>query len=133
MSAAASRLHILSRGECLELLAKAAIGRIAITDRALPVILPVNFAMDDGAVIFLSGRGSKLFAATRRAVVAFEIDGFDSVERRGWSVLVVGVARHVIEPAEVARLRLLNLRPYLDGPSQFVRIDTDRITGRQLS
>ena len=39
-------LRVLTREECLALLATAEIGRIAISARALPVILPVRFAMD---------------------------------------------------------------------------------------
>ncbi|MEU6806599.1 pyridoxamine 5'-phosphate oxidase family protein, partial [Streptomyces neyagawaensis] len=44
--------RVLDRQECLRLLAKVPVGRVVYTRRALPAVLPVNFALDsDDAVV----------------------------------------------------------------------------------
>ncbi|MEV0831043.1 pyridoxamine 5'-phosphate oxidase family protein [Nonomuraea rubra] len=63
------------------------------TDRALPAVQPVAFHLDGERIVIRTGIGSKLAAATRNAVVAFEADEFDPEERTGWSVTVIGHAR----------------------------------------
>src|SRR5688500_14548904 len=98
-------LEVLDRDECLRLLATATIGRIAMTSGALPVVLPVNFRLIDASIVIRTGRGSKLEAATRNAVVAFEVDSFDQFSHSGWSVMATGVAREVTDPTQRDRLR----------------------------
>lgn len=90
-------LEILSRQECLRLLSTVSVGRVGVTSDALPSVLPVNFRLADGHVLFRTGKGTKLAAATRNAVVAFEVDDFDPVAHTGWSVMVTGVARELEE------------------------------------
>src|SRR5512145_59112 len=103
-------LEVLSREESLALLASVPVGRVVYTDRALPAILPVNFALDiDETVVFRTGAGSKLAAATREAVVAFEVDSFDAHARSGWSVVAVGRSRVVEDSAEIERLSKLEI------------------------
>ena len=67
------------------------VGRIAYTRQALPAVEPVNFALDRGDIVVKTDEGSKLAAATRNAVVAFEADCVEPDEHAGWSVTVVGV------------------------------------------
>jgi hypothetical protein len=71
-------LHELGRGECLRLLADGVIGRVAFTDAALPAVQPVGYHLDDEEIIFRTRNGGKLAAATRHAVVGFEVDDFDA-------------------------------------------------------
>jgi hypothetical protein len=129
----ATSVDRLSRDECFVLLRSVPVGRVAITDRAVPAILPVNFMVHGSDVIIRSVAGSKLAAATRGAVVAFEADAYDPIQRTGWSVLLVGVARHVTDPVEVEELSRLGLRPYIDGAaSHYMRIPATQISGRRL-
>lgn len=103
------------------------------TDRALPAILPVNYAVHDNAVVFRTGAGSKLAAATREAVVAFEADSFDADTKSGWSVMVVGRSRLVEDDSEIERLAKLDLGTWVTTePEHFVRIDLTQVTGRRL-
>ncbi len=95
---------MLSREECLRLLAVTPIGRLVFTHRALPAVQPVNFVLDGETVVIRTAIGSRLAAATRDAVVAFEIDDIDARTGSGWSVTVLGRARGVSDPEEVARL-----------------------------
>src|SRR5207248_15989 len=112
-----SGLEILSRDDCLARLESAAIGRIAVTVDALPVVLPVNFVVSDGCVVISTAPGTKLHAATRRSVVAFEVDAIDPLYHAGWSVLVTGTAEEIVDPVELGRARRLPLRAWGLGGS----------------
>jgi hypothetical protein len=124
-------LEVLSRAECLRLLGHATVGRIAITTGAMPMILPINFRIDDDRILFRTGRGTKLDAATRNAVVAFEVDDFDPLYHSGWSVVVTGIAREILpDPSDPVALTTPRWAPGADG--RFVAISLDRVTGRRL-
>lgn len=126
-------LKILTERECRELLGSVALGRIVYTDRALPAVQPVNFVMADGEVVILTSAGSKLAAAARNAVVAFEIDQFNRDISSGWSVVIVGHARVVAEDGEISRLRTLPLRPWNTAePAHYIAITPELISGRRL-
>ena len=126
-------LVVLSRPECLRLLAGAKIGRVAVNVDALPAVLPVNYTLIGEDVVFRTGSGAKLDAALANNVVAFEADDVDPVYQTGWSVLVQGVAREVNGPADLERVRLAPLRAWAGpGRDRFVRIPTEQITGRRI-
>lgn len=127
-------LEILTPEECRRLLATVPVGRVAVSVGALPAILPVNFALLDGDVIFRTAPGSKLDAAVRNAVVAFEADSVDPVYHTGWSVLVTGVAEEVTDAATLRAVAALPLEPWaLDGlADHVVRIRSQMISGRRL-
>jgi nitroimidazol reductase NimA-like FMN-containing flavoprotein (pyridoxamine 5'-phosphate oxidase superfamily) len=127
-------LEILPEEECLRLLATVPVGRVAVSVGALPAILPVNFALLDGDVVFRTAPGSKLDAAVRNAVIAFEADSIDPVYHTGWSVLVTGVAEEVTDPATLEAVAALPLEPWaLDGlADHVVRIRSRMISGRRL-
>src|SRR5215213_11640787 len=94
----------LTRTECLRLLAGGVIGRIICTDGALPTAQPVNYLLDGEEIIFRTANGSKLAAATRHAVVGFQVDEIDPRTRTGWSVLGVGEANEIVHPDRLAEL-----------------------------
>ena len=98
-----SELHTLSQQECWRRLADGRVGRVAFTERALPAIRPVNYALV-GRHIVLRTRGDGLAAKLDGQVVAFEIDEVDEQAGAGWSVVVTGTARLPRSPAELARL-----------------------------
>ena len=58
-------LRVLTREECLALLATAEVGRIGVSTRALPRIFPVCFAMDDDQIVISTQHGTTLDASTR--------------------------------------------------------------------
>jgi hypothetical protein len=90
-------LEVLDTAECLRLLRTHAFGRVGISTGGLPSILPVNYQAVGRHILFRTGHGSKLEAATRNAVVAFEVDSVDPMDHSGWSVLAVGVARDLTD------------------------------------
>ena len=79
------RLSELTRDECMSLLATAVVGRVGLSVDALPVVLPVNFAVSDQDIVFRTVEGTKFHAAAAGAVVAFEADAYEPSGRSGWS------------------------------------------------
>ncbi|MFF4196821.1 pyridoxamine 5'-phosphate oxidase family protein [Nonomuraea sp. NPDC001831] len=129
-----SGLQVLSEEECFLLLSSMPIGRIVFTDRALPAVQPVNFCLDGRSVVIRTAAGSKLAAATRRAVVAFEADDFDAGLRTGWSVTAVGHAREVTDAAELARLAQLPLTTWAPGDrDHYIVVEAEQISGRRIA
>jgi uncharacterized protein len=123
----------LDRDECLRLLAKHAVGRVVFTDAALPAAQPVNYLLDDEEIVFRTGAGSKLAAATRHAVVAFEVDEIDPLTQTGWSVLGVGEAYEVLDPARLTELAERMPAPWAAGRMDHtISIPMQRLTGRRL-
>jgi nitroimidazol reductase NimA-like FMN-containing flavoprotein (pyridoxamine 5'-phosphate oxidase superfamily) len=126
-------LQILERDECFALLAGATVGRIAITSNALPVVLPVNFVLLGDHIVVRTGRGTKLDAATRNTVVAFEVDEVDTADQTGWSVLVTGVARELVAPDEIEAVTAAPPARWAPGPDgRYIAISTDMVSGRRL-
>lgn len=127
-------VEILDRQRCLGLLGTVPLGRLGFTSGALPVILPVNFALLEGDVVFRTVPGSKLEAALRRQIACFEADGFDDVFHTGWSVLVTGETRVLTDPTELAEAQALPLPSWVrhQGPGRFIRLRSDLVTGRWL-
>ena len=126
-------LEVLDRDECLRLLATVKVGRVGLTSGALPTVLPVNFVLDGQRILIRTGPGSKLEAATRNAVVAFEADTFDAMYHAGWSVVVTGMATEVTDPGELDRLSSLPITRWAPtGNGRLVAISTDIVSGRRL-
>lgn len=95
------RLQALSRAECLQLLSTSSLGRVAFTERALPAIRPVNFALV-GSHIVLHTESDGLGRRLDGQIVAFEVDDIDGEAGTGWSVVLTGTARLLRSPDEVA-------------------------------
>jgi nitroimidazol reductase NimA-like FMN-containing flavoprotein (pyridoxamine 5'-phosphate oxidase superfamily) len=127
-------LEILDRAESLRLLGGAALGRIAVSISALPVILPVNFLLDGERILIRTGEGTKLDAAMRDAVVAFEVDHVDPFGHSGWSVCVTGRATELRDEVDLVRARKLPLPHWASNEvSHFVAVSLDLVSGRRLS
>jgi hypothetical protein len=126
-------LEVLDRDESLRLLATAVLGRIAISSGALPTVLPVNFRFDGRRILFRTGVGTKLDAATDNAVVAFEVDEVDPATASGWSVVVTGMAREVKDPTDLAGLQSQPLARWASGEDhRVVSISVDLVSGRRI-
>jgi nitroimidazol reductase NimA-like FMN-containing flavoprotein (pyridoxamine 5'-phosphate oxidase superfamily) len=126
-------LELMTEEEALRLLATAEVGRVGVCIGALPAILPVNFRVLERSIVFRTSPGSKLTAASTGAVVAFEADAHDPVERTGWSVLVVGPSEVVHDLDVTFKVLDAGLEPYADGRrSAIVRIEPTMVTGRRI-
>src|SRR5688500_157409 len=96
------RLTAIDPAECLQLLGRSNLGRVAFTERALPAIRPVSYALV-GHQIVLSTRADGLGGRLDGQVVAFEVDDVDPDRGIGWSVVVTGTARLLRSPGELMR------------------------------
>lgn len=123
---------VLDRDECIRRLAEGGVGRVALVADGRPAIFPVNYALMGRFIYFLTAPGSKLAAAGRGDLVAFEVDRHDPSEHSGWSVVVIG--RAGVVPAEEAepvwRLRLG--RWVGGGPATQIRIEMEQVSGREI-
>jgi nitroimidazol reductase NimA-like FMN-containing flavoprotein (pyridoxamine 5'-phosphate oxidase superfamily) len=104
-----------------------------MVDNDHPEIFPVNFAVDDrGDIFFRTDPGTKLSAVNKAPMIALEIDGLNEERHLGWSVLVVGEARHLGRPDEIAKARRL-LEPWPTGDkTEVVRLRPSKISGRRI-
>src|SRR5579864_5061301 len=128
------QLEILTRDECLALLELAVVGRIGFVADGLAIILPVNFTVLDGDIVFCTAKGSKLSWLSLRGRVSFQADESKPADHEGWSVLVHGVAREVTDPGELVVLQSRPLRSWLRLPEEhWVRIRVESISGRALN
>lgn len=129
MKEVTDRPQSLTRGECLGLMSTVKVGRVVFTEQALPAVMPVGFVLDGGHVVICVPHGSNLAAATRNAIVAFEVDDMDATGPAGWSVTAVGRARVVRDPGDRDSARKA-LHAWAAGPSsEFVRISCQRVSG----
>ena len=129
-----SQLLELTRDECLALLrGNRYLGRIGYVVDGVPVIVPVNFVLDDESVVFSTNQGSKLSWLGNHSRVAFQVDQGRPFDESGWSVLVRGTAQEVTDQAEVRALRR-GPRSWATAPAteHWVRITIEEISGRQL-
>jgi nitroimidazol reductase NimA-like FMN-containing flavoprotein (pyridoxamine 5'-phosphate oxidase superfamily) len=130
----------LDEAECWRLIDGAEVGRIGFTGRYGQVVLPVNYKVHDGSLVFRTGEHSPLEEDLHTGIadadykVAFEIDDIDTAERAGWSVLVQGAAHLVHDEAEQAKFRSTGVDPWAGGVREmFVRISPTRISGRRIT
>jgi len=129
----------LDEAECLRLISPGGVGRIAYTGRYGLTVLPVNYRMHEGTVVFRTAHDSATEQDLRTGIehaeykVAFEIDDFDPAVREGWSVLIQGAAHHVDSDEERSSVRQAGVQSWAPGErDRFMRILPDRLTGRRI-
>jgi nitroimidazol reductase NimA-like FMN-containing flavoprotein (pyridoxamine 5'-phosphate oxidase superfamily) len=132
-------LEALDEAECLRLIAPGGIGRIAYSGRYGPTVLPVNYRLYEGTILFRTAHDSPTDEDLRTGIanaeykVAFEIDEIDLAAREGWSVLVQGPVHHVESDEERASVLQAGVETWPGGDRElFLRIVPGRITGRRI-
>ena len=135
---AAPVLEELDEKECLRLIAPGGIGRVAFNGSHGPTVLPVNYQVHEGAILFRTAAGGPMDQDLRTGMqgveikIGFEVDQIDEAHREGWSVLVQGPAHHVPEE-ETAELIGADVSPWAGGDRRlYVRIIPSQITGRRI-
>jgi hypothetical protein len=118
--------------ECWAQLRTSTLGRLAVVVDQKPDILPVNYVVDHGGIVFRSDVGTKLSAMLDRPFVAFEVDGQDG--EICWSVVVKGRARQIRGLHKSVDLAELPLYPQHAGSkSNFIELMVDEISGRRFA
>lgn len=100
----------LPERECRSLLAGSEVGRVAWVEPDGVMILPVNYHLVDGHVVFHTAPGTQLARLAEGATVAFQVDEIDQESAIGWSVVLRGVTRPAPEGA-AAKSWMLDERP----------------------
>lgn len=122
--------------ECENLLAGSTLGRLGVIVDGRPEIFPVNHVFDreSRCVVFPTNARTKLHAALNWPWVAYEVDGIEPGDEGAWSVLVVGRAEEMTDPAEIARVAPLRHVLWRSGDAvHWVRIVASKMTGRRIS
>lgn len=128
------QLEVLDVETAMRLLREHHFGRLALNDSGGPLIFPVNYVYDGGAIVFRSDLGTKLYAAEDRDAASFEIDHVDLDLRIGWSVLVRGRLEEAIDAIDLAHLDGVGVDPIAtgEGKRHVVRLLPRVITGRRV-
>ncbi|WP_406289279.1 pyridoxamine 5'-phosphate oxidase family protein [Embleya sp. NBC_00896] len=120
----------LDRRETLKLMAGTSLGRVVVSEGALPAVYLVAFAFDRECVVFRAPVGSPLAKAVNDTVVAFQADDVDQAARTGWTGTVTGQSSAVRDPSTIARLdRLLPDIDNVDVEPVWFRVTADFVTG----
>src|SRR5581483_4400235 len=121
----------LDQDTCLELLGTREVGRVAVArGSGPPHIVPVNYPLLRGSVVFRSAPGTKLRELVKEPV-AFEADSWDSATRTGWSVVVEGLAYEASDrEMEVEDIELDSFAERQN--SRWVRLVPTVVTGRRI-
>jgi nitroimidazol reductase NimA-like FMN-containing flavoprotein (pyridoxamine 5'-phosphate oxidase superfamily) len=128
-----SQVQNLEHHECWALLRTVSVGRLAVLVDGRPDIFPVNYTVDGGTLVFRTGQGTKLSAASGDAAVAVEADGVDPQTGHAWSVVIRGTAALVKSTEDVLETSRLYLFPWQAGKKDaFVRITPDSVSGRRF-
>jgi nitroimidazol reductase NimA-like FMN-containing flavoprotein (pyridoxamine 5'-phosphate oxidase superfamily) len=130
----AAVLEEIPEGECLQLLSRAAVGRLGVVDGRQPVVVPVNFASTPDGIVVSTDIGTKLEAGSRH-LVALEIDEIDPATHLGWSVLVKGHAFDITDALDdrSERLQAAVVESWAPGPkARRLLVEPTIVTGRRL-
>jgi CBS domain-containing protein len=122
----------LSADEAMRFLKSSGVGRLAYVADGHPALVPVDYVVADGMVVFRTGPGEKLDLVPMRRV-AFEADDVSS--DLAWSVVVHGHAREVTTAlgSEYARLRAVPITAHIPGErAHWIAIEITAITGRLI-
>ncbi|GAA4990352.1 pyridoxamine 5'-phosphate oxidase family protein [Kitasatospora paranensis] len=126
-------LEELAHSECWERLSTDGVGRVALSTATGPLVLPVNYWVQDGTLIFRTAPEGPLAAAVGRRV-AFEVDRIDEVLRTGWSVLATGGAHRIDDrPAPAHPEQRDRPSPWAGGERDlWIRITPTELSGRVI-
>jgi nitroimidazol reductase NimA-like FMN-containing flavoprotein (pyridoxamine 5'-phosphate oxidase superfamily) len=129
----------LDEQECLRLVSQGVIGRIAFVGEYDLTVLPVNYRLVDGTVLFRTGPDTLTVGDLSTGMpnaeyrVAFEVDSFDEQAREGWSVLIQGPAHHVDPETEQAAALAAGVQAWAGGTRDyFIQVKPVRVTGRRI-
>lgn len=128
-----SRMADLDETECWALLGDHGVGRVALTGEDGPVLLPLNYQVMDGEVMFSTAEHSPL-ATAAGTEIAFEADHIDDAFSKGWSVLLAGPVHDVADEDAARRMReAAYSTPWAGEEREHVMVlSPRRVTGRRI-
>jgi nitroimidazol reductase NimA-like FMN-containing flavoprotein (pyridoxamine 5'-phosphate oxidase superfamily) len=128
-------MQVIPADECYALLGTQQFGRLAVVAEHLPLVFPVNFALDGTVIVIRTHPGTKLSAADHADVV-FEVDEVDQRTHSGWSVVVRCLAEEVTDAHRsdlVQRTHAAGAEPWAPGEhGSWLRLIPQAISGRRI-
>lgn len=134
-------LEVVTESECWALLRTVDVGRLATpTAHGGVDVFPINYAVDQGSIVFRTALGNKLTNALEAGEVAFEADNaalrLDEQAQRGgdpWSVVLHGSAELITGQTELFDTFELAVRPWHESDKPyFVRLVPSSVSGRRF-
>lgn len=124
----------LTLEECRGHLLTGVVGRVAMATPIGPRIVLVAYTVHDEAIVFRTTPYSELSTYGWNTELAFQVDRLDDEARTGWSLVALGRARLVDDPAEVQQIRLsAEPRPWVTGTRNlFVKLPWRQLTGLEI-
>jgi len=93
---------VLARDDCMRLLGRGGVGRIAVPGEPVPTMRPVNFALQDGRIVMRTADGALWAAADARVGASFEFDEICNEDHRAWNVIVTGELERLGDAGEAS-------------------------------
>jgi nitroimidazol reductase NimA-like FMN-containing flavoprotein (pyridoxamine 5'-phosphate oxidase superfamily) len=126
-------LESLSVDECRALVAPGGVGRVVFSNDRGPVALPVNFRMLADNVVFRTESDSDLLSILPNGEISFEVDHLDGALTEGWSVLLSGHGRTIVDQSEYEQVASLGITPWAAGKRDtYVVLAPTQVTGRRI-
>lgn len=129
----------LDEAECLRLISAGGVGRLAYSGPNGVAVLPVNYKLHEGSIVFRTTQDSPTCEDLRTGIpgaeykVSFEIDDLGKRAHEGWFVFIQGAAHHVDSEDELASIAAAGVGPRASSTREhFVRITPAHIIGRRL-
>jgi uncharacterized protein len=122
----------LGSDECWELLAGTTLGRLAVSYRNEPDVIPVNFWAAEKSILLHGSEHVRDIVRRAEHHVVLEADG-----RSGssvWSVMAKGTLRELTGPAEIAAVKRRKLKPWtLTRRVMYLELEPSELTGRRIA
>jgi nitroimidazol reductase NimA-like FMN-containing flavoprotein (pyridoxamine 5'-phosphate oxidase superfamily) len=124
-------ITVLDDREAWNLLGSVALGRLVTSFGGQLEIFPVNFVVQNGAVLFRTAEGTKLFTTVMNDKVLFEADDHTTAE--GWSVIIRGTAKMLSSAEEIHDADQTGLMPWVPTEKlRYVRVTPSEISARRF-
>ena len=123
---------VLDRYACLERLAQRRVAALAITEHALPLVLPALYTLRGEDVFVGAATSGILGRRMPNNVVSLCVHDLDDDLLSGWTVTVIGRAELVTSPADLDAATELRRWGSDDSSQLLVRVSTEHISGRLI-
>lgn len=121
--------QVLSQAQCQDLLASESFGRVSLTMRALPVIMPVNYGYLGGSVILGMNDGPARRAIAGGNVIALGVDSGNLTDTF-WTVLAIGRATEVTDRTQTTEFQRMGLTDFSGTLAEhYLQLQPDILTG----
>ena len=126
----AGGFSVLSRADCMRLLERGGVGRIAVPGEPVPTMRPVNFALEEGRIVMRTAHGALWEAAVAGVGASFEFDEIRNEDHRAWNVIVTGELEALDGAGEAGGRRVTAWASSPNGRS--IALTIDEVSGRRV-